>query len=136
MLENGEEDDEQLINIKLNEDILAEKNTKIKIKLFTFQKNDLIGVIDSLELKSRYFTIECTSDNAVLDKIRIFDFIVFIASNHGLDLQNITGLSSVQISISLELKMPFPDEAQACSDYFTENIYKKGKTFNNGFIKK
>ena len=53
-----------------------------------------------------------------------------------LDLQNITGLSSVQISISLELKMPFPDEAQACSDYFTENIYKKGKTFNNGFIKK
>ena len=89
MLENGKEDDEQLINIKLNEDILAEKNTKIKIKLFTLQKHDLIGVIDSLELKSRYFSVECTSDKAVLDKIRILDFIVFIASNHGLDLQNI-----------------------------------------------
>ena len=89
MLENGEENDNQLINIKLNEDILAEKNTKIKIKLFTLQKNDLIGVIDSLELKSRYYSIECTSDNAVLDKIRILDFIIFIASNHGLDLQNI-----------------------------------------------
>ena len=89
MLENGEEDDEQLINIKLNEDILAEKTTKIKIKLFTLQKNDLIGVTDSLELKSRYFSVECTSDKAVLDKIKILDFIIFIASNHGLDLQNI-----------------------------------------------
>ena len=89
MLENGEEDDDQIINIKLNEDILAEKNTKIKIKLFTLQKNDLIGVTDSFELKSRYFSVECSSDKGVLNKIRILDFIVLIASNHGLNLQNI-----------------------------------------------
>ena len=88
-LAQGEEDSQQLINIKLNEDILSEKNTKIKIKLFTLQKNDFIGFYDSIELKSRFFTVECTSDKGELNKIRILDFIVFIASNHGLDLQNI-----------------------------------------------
>ena len=89
LLENGKEDEEQLINIKLNEDILAEKNTKIRIKLFTLQKNDFFGITDSLELKSRYFSIECTSDKGSLNKIRILDFIIFVAFNHGLDLQNI-----------------------------------------------
>ena len=89
MLEQDEEDSQQLINIKLNEDILTEKNTKIKIKLFTLHKNDFIGVCDSLELKSRFYTVECSSDKGVLSKIRILDFIIFIASNHGLDLQNI-----------------------------------------------
>jgi hypothetical protein len=89
MFEQDEEDSQQLINIKLNEDILTEKNTKIKIKLFTLHKNDFIGVCDSLELKSRFYTVECSSDKGVLSKIRILDFIIFIASNHGLDLQNI-----------------------------------------------
>lgn len=41
MFEQDEEDSQQLINIKLNEDILTEKNTKIKIKLFTLHKTIL-----------------------------------------------------------------------------------------------
>ena len=89
ILDQGEENSQQLINIKLNEDILSEKNTKIKIKLFTLEKNDFIGFYDSIELKSRFFSVECASDKGELNKIRIIDFIVFIASNHGLDTQNI-----------------------------------------------
>ena len=89
MLEKNEENNEQIINIKLNEDILTEKNTKIKIKLFSLQKNDFIGFTDSLELKSRFYSVECNSDKGELNKIRILDFIIFIASNHGLDLNNI-----------------------------------------------
>ena len=89
MLEKNEENNEQIINIKLNEDILTEKNTKIKIKLFSLGKNDFIGFTDSFELKSRFYSVECSSDKGELNKIRILDFIVFIASNHGLDLNNI-----------------------------------------------
>ena len=89
MLEQDQENSQQLINIKLNEDILAEKNTKIRIKLLTLEKNDFIGVCDSLELKSRFYSVECTSDKGELNKIRIIDFIIFNSFNHGLDLQNI-----------------------------------------------
>ena len=89
MLNKGEENDEKLINLKVNEDILKEKNKKIKIKLFTLQKNDFIGLEDSLELKSRFYSIRCVSEKGILNKIRILDFIVFIASNHGLELENI-----------------------------------------------
>ena len=89
MLNKGEENNEKLINLKVNEDILKEKNKKIKIKLFTLQKNDFIGLEDSLELKSRYYTVQCVSEKGILNKIRILDFIVFIASNHGLELENI-----------------------------------------------
>ena len=89
LLNKDEENDEQLINLKVNEEILKEKNKKIRIKLFTFHKNDFIGLEDSLELKSRFYNVECVSDRGRLNKIRILDFIVFIASNHGLDLQNI-----------------------------------------------
>jgi hypothetical protein len=89
LLNKDEENDEQLINLKVNEEILKEKNKKIKIKLFTFHKNDFIGLEDSLDLKSRFYNVECVSDRGRLNKIRILDFIVFIASNHGLDLQNI-----------------------------------------------
>ena len=53
-----------------------------------------------------------------------------------LDLQNNTGLSSVQISIAYELTRPLPAEAQTCSDSFIVNIYKKGEPFNNSFIEK
>ena len=42
MLEQGEENDTKIINIKLNEDILSEKKRKIRIKLFTLKKNDII----------------------------------------------------------------------------------------------
>ena len=89
LLNKDEENDEQLINLKVNEEILKEKNKKIKIKLFTFHKNDFIGLEDSIELKSRFYNVECVSDRGRLNKIRILDLIVFIASNHGLDLQNI-----------------------------------------------
>ena len=89
LLNKDEENDEQLINLKVNEEILKEKNKKIKIKLFTFHKNDFVGLEDSLDLKSRFYNVECVSDRGGLKKIRILDFIVFIASNHGLDLQNI-----------------------------------------------
>ena len=89
LLNKDEENDEQLINLKVNEEILKEKNKKFRIKLFTFHKNDFIGLEDSLELKSRFYNVECVSDRGRLNKIRILDFIVFIASNHGLDLQNI-----------------------------------------------
>ena len=89
LLNKDEENDEQLINLKVNEEILKEKNKKFRIKLFTFHKNDFIGLEDSLELKSRFYNVECVSDRGMLNKIRILDFIVFIASNHGLDLHNI-----------------------------------------------
>ena len=85
----NEENDEQLINLKINEEFLKEKNKKIKIKLFTFQKNDFIGLEDSLELKNRLYYVKCASEKGTLNKIRLLDFIVFIASNHGLDLNNI-----------------------------------------------
>ena len=90
LLNKGVENDEQLINLKVNEEIFKEKNKKLKIKLFTLQKNDYIGLEDSLDLKSRYYYVKCISEKGVLNKVRILDFIVFIASNHGLDLQNIT----------------------------------------------
>ena len=89
MLEQDQENSQQLINIKLNEDILSEKNTKIRIKVLSLNKNDFIGVCDSLELKSRFYSVECTSDKGELNKIRIIDFIIFNSFNHGLDLQNI-----------------------------------------------
>lgn len=89
LLHKGEETDEKLINLKVNEDILKEKNKKIKIKLFTLQKNDFIGLEDSIELKSRFYNVKCVSERGTLNKIRILDFILFISSNHGLELQNI-----------------------------------------------
>jgi CRP-like cAMP-binding protein len=89
MLEQGEENDTKIINIKLNEDILSEKKRKIRIKLFTLKKNDIIGFIDSLELKNRFYTVECVSDIGELSKIRILDFIVFIKSNNGIDINKI-----------------------------------------------
>ena len=89
LLHKGEETDEKLINLKVNEDILKEKNKKIKIKLFTFQKNDFIGLEDSIELKSRFYSVKCISERGDLNKIRILDFILFISSNHGLELQTI-----------------------------------------------
>ena len=52
------------------------------------QKNDFIGLEDSLELKSRFYSVQCSSDRGTINKIRILDFIVFIASNHSLDLHN------------------------------------------------
>ena len=89
LLNKDEEDDRKLINLKVNEDILREKNKKILIKLFTLQKNDFIGLEDSLELKSRFYYVQCSSDKGILNKIRILDFIAFIASNHGLNLENV-----------------------------------------------
>lgn len=89
LLNKSEENDENLINLKVNEEVLKEKNKKIKIKLFTLQKNDYIGLEDSLELKSRFYQVKCISEKGELNKIRILDFIVFISANHGLELQNI-----------------------------------------------
>ena len=91
MVEKYEENkvDDQVINIKLNEDILTEKNTKIKIKLFTLHKNDFIGIEDSLELKSRFYSVQCNSDTSSLSQIRILDFIIFIVANNGIDVNNI-----------------------------------------------
>ena len=68
---------------------MKDKNKKIKIKLFTLQKNDYIGLEDSIELKSRFYNVHCASEKGKLNKIRILDFIIFIASNHGLELKNI-----------------------------------------------
>ena len=89
LLNRTEENDDNLINLKVNEEILKEKNKKAKIKLFTLQKNDYIGLGDSIELKSRFYTVQCISKRGVLNKIRILDFIVFISSNHGLNLENV-----------------------------------------------
>jgi len=89
LLNKGEETDEKLINLKVNEDILKEKDKKVKIKLFTLQKNDFIGLEDSIGLKSRFYNVKCVSERGSLNKIRILDFILFISSNHGLELQNI-----------------------------------------------
>ena len=89
LLHKGEETDEKLINLKVNEDILKEKDKKIKIKLFTLKNNDFIGLEDSIELKRRFYNVKCVSERGSLNKIRILDFILFISSNHGLELQNI-----------------------------------------------
>ena len=89
LLNKSEENNEQLINLKVNEEILKDKSKKIRIKLFTLQKNDYIGLEDSLELKSRFYSVKCISEKGSLNKIRILDFILFISSNHGLELQNI-----------------------------------------------
>ena len=88
-MHKGEETDEKLINLKVNEDILKEKDKKIKIKLFTLKNNDFIGLEDSIELKRRFYNVKCVSERGSLNKIRILDFILFISSNHGLELQNI-----------------------------------------------
>ena len=89
LMNKSEENGENLINLKVNEEVLKEKNKKIKIKLFTLNKNDYIGLEDSLELKSRFYSVQCSSKKAILNKIRILDFIVFVASNHGLELDKI-----------------------------------------------
>ena len=89
LLKSRDENKKKLIELKMNEEILKDKNKKIKIKLFTLKKNDFIGLEDSLELKSRYYYIQCVSDKGSLNKIRILDFIVLMASNHLLQLDNI-----------------------------------------------
>lgn len=89
LLNKIEENKENLINLKVNEEILKDKNKNIRIKLFTLQKNDYIGLEDSLELKSRFYHVKCVSRKGILNKIRVLDFILFISSNHGLELQNI-----------------------------------------------
>ena len=112
LLNKTEENEDNIINLKVNEEILKEKNKKIKIKLFTLQKNDYIGLGDSIELKSRFYTVQCISKRGILNKIRILDFIVFISSNHGLDLQNINDyvkerknkiIERIHISLNREL---------------------------------
>ena len=89
LLNKNEENADDLINLKVNEEVLKDKSKKIKIYLFTLNKNDYIGLEDSLELKSRFYSVQCSSERAIVSKIRILDFIVFVASNHGLELQNI-----------------------------------------------
>ena len=89
ILDKLEENDDHLINLKVNEDILQKRHEVIKIKLFTLQNNEFFGLEDSLELKSRFVSVQCASDKGTINKLRIIDFIVFIASNHGLNLENI-----------------------------------------------
>ena len=89
LLKSGDENKVKLIDLKMNEELLEDKNKKIKIKLFTLRKNDFIGLEDSLELKSRFYYVQCVSEKGSLNKIRILDFIIFIASNHSLQLDNI-----------------------------------------------
>ena len=89
ILDKLEENDDDLISLKVNEDILQKRHEVIRVKLFTLQNNEFFGLEDSLELKSRFVSVKCASDKGTINKMRILDFIVFIASNHGLSLENI-----------------------------------------------
>ena len=123
LLNTEEENDQKLINLKVNEDILKDKNKKIKIKLFTLHKNDFFGLEDSLELKKRFYSVHCISDRGIINKIRILDFIVFLACNHALNLQNI-------INYAKERKNKIIERIQ---NYLNKELNNIKRTISNAY---
>lgn len=82
-------DPEKIIQLKLNEEALKDKTKTIRVKLCTFKKNDFIGIEDSLEYKSRFYTVQCTSLKGCVYKIQLIDFLVFISRDSSSDLSNL-----------------------------------------------
>ena len=85
-----ENNKDSIINLKINEDLLQNKDKKIKIKIGTLYKNDFIGIEDSLELKKRFYTVKCSSENGILSKIPVDSFSLLINKNVCLQLNHIS----------------------------------------------
>ena len=55
------------------------ENIKGKFNLYKFEikilnQNDIVGMEDSLELKQRFYCAKCISENAIVKKIKLYDF--------------------------------------------------------------
>ena len=84
---NGNED--LIMDLKVNEEELKNKDQKIKIKIATLGKNDFIGIEDALESKRRFYSVKCVSEKGIVNKIRVLDFVILITKNQGILVKNI-----------------------------------------------
>ena len=87
--ENENENEDIIMDLKVNEEELKNKDQKIIIKIATLGKNDFIGIADSLESKRRFYSVKCVSEKGIVNKIRVLDFVILITRNQGISLKNI-----------------------------------------------
>ena len=129
-IENLDENNkESIINLKINEDLLQNKDKKIKIKIGTLYKNDFIGIEDSLELKKRFYTVECSSENGTLSKIPVDSFALLINKNISLHLSHITKY------IKEKKKFLIDRINLVINNEINNNKIMVNYTFNKAFIK-
>ena len=83
----NEENKNNIIRLKIDEEILKDKGRKVVIKLFTLTNNDFIGFEDSFQFKKRFYSVKCVSKRGIVNKIRILDFIILLITNHSLDFK-------------------------------------------------
>ena len=62
------------------------ENIKGKFNLYKFaikilNQNDIVGMEDSLELKQRFYCAKCISENAIVKKIKLYDFFYILNKN-------------------------------------------------------
>ena len=62
------------------------ENIKGKFNLYKFEikilnQNDIVGMEDSLELKQRFYCAKCISENAIVKKIKLYDFFYILNKN-------------------------------------------------------
>ncbi len=69
------------VDIKQEEEELNNKFNLFKIKIRTINYKDVIGLIDSLELKKRYTFVKCVSPEAEVLKVSLYDFFRLVNIN-------------------------------------------------------
>lgn len=71
---------ESLIKMKIQEEEISQGNEIFPVKIRLLDFKDILGLEDALEFKRRFYTIKSVSQNALLYKMKIENFIHFL--NH------------------------------------------------------
>lgn len=69
------------VDIKQEEEELNDPFNLFKIKIRTINYKDVIGLIDSLEVKKRYTFVKCVSPEAEVLKVSLYDFFRLVNIN-------------------------------------------------------
>ena len=80
---------DNVLDIKMKEEKIANNKYIQRVNIGNVIEGEFFGLVDSIELKQRYYSVKCTSENGELRKIHINDLLYILANTKTINLDNI-----------------------------------------------
>lgn len=96
----GEKDN--ILDIKIKEEKIANKKYIQRVNICNVIEGEFFGLEDSIELKQRYYSVKCSSENGELRKIHINDLLFILANTKTINLENIYNIIQEKKNLLIE----------------------------------
>ena len=77
---------DNVLDIKLKEEKIASEKYIQRVFIGNLNEGEFFGLEDSIELKQRYYSVKCCSENGLLRKIHINDLVYIIANTKTINI--------------------------------------------------